>query len=287
MSLMCEGFLSNRKIKLKSVGYIVVFFVIIFISNTRTQLFNDCKKHNVINVSFCSSCSFCSLDLSPCFFCKVLSVESKVKSDFTSPSAPGKPAFHYSLCSNTYTVFWPFSFDAESMVVGYELQEKKNKSFAWRTVNDNVSAVLSCHSVINRKIGQYCYRVRAKNVVGLWSEWSLVSKKISVNYPDKIITRVSNFPNPVNPKKKSTTITYFLNQDAEMTVNIHDLMGYEIKKWYFKSGEKGGGRGVNNIIWDCKDNNGNRIFKGCYICRIKAVFDKKTTIATRRIGIVY
>ena len=173
------------------------------------------------------------------------------------------------------------------MVSGYELQEKKNSSLAWRTVNDNVSAVLSGYSVIDRKTGQYYYRVRAKNAVGLWSEWSLVSKKISVNHPDKTITRVSNFPNPVNSKKRSTTITYFLHQDAEITVNIYDLMGYEIKKWSFKSGEKGGGQGVNNIVWDCKDDNGNKIFKGCYICRIKAVFDKKTTIATRRIGVVY
>ncbi len=281
MALMCPCFLSNRGIRLKFVSYIVVFLVIIFISETGAELSNDLKKHNVVNPSFYS------LDLISCFFSNFLSIGSKTKNDCTPPLAPGKPAFYSSLLSNTYIIFWHFSLDTESGVICYELQGKNDVSSDWRKVNDNISAVLSCYSIIGKATGHYYYRVRAKNAVGLWSEWSLVSKKISINFPDKIITRVSNFPNPVNSKEKNTVITYFLNQDAEITITIYDLMGYEIKIWYFNAGEEGGNQGINNVVWDCKDDRGEKIFKGCYLCRIKAKLNQKVTIVTRKIGVIY
>jgi hypothetical protein len=281
MSLLCPGFLSNRAIKLRCASYIALFLVIILISETGAELSNDLKKHNI------ESPPFDSLDLISCFFSNLLPVETKVENDCTPPLAPGKPAFYSSLLSNTYIIFWHCSLDIESGVVCYELQEKNGISSDWRKINDNISAVLSCYSIIGRVPGHYYYRVRAKNAVGLWSEWSLVSKKTSINFPDKIITRVSNFPNPINSKEGNTIITYFLNQDAEITITIYDLMGYEIKIWSFGAGEEGGNQGINNIVWDCKDDRGDKIFKGCYLCRIRAKFNQKVTIVTRKIGVIY
>lgn len=67
-----------------------------------------------------------------------------------------------------------------------------------------------------------------------------------------------NYPNPFNP---STTITYFVPQNGNVIINIHNIQGKLIRKLY--DGEQNIGR--HQIIWDGKNNNGNPVATGIYI----------------------
>ena len=266
------------EIRLKFLISIIIFYLIIFIPKSGAELSNDFKGDNSIRYP---------IDLVSCFSPGLLSIKTNTENDFIPPVVPGRPEFYFSTFNNTYIIFWHSSLDLESGIVCYELQEKDNISMTWKKVNDNILISLTGYSIIDKIAGRYFYRVWAKNAVGLWSRWSLVSQQVNVSLPDKIITRVSNFPNPVNLRKENTTITYFLNRDVDVAITIYDLMGYKIRTWHFSAGKKGGSQGINNIVWDCMDDKGNKIFKGCYICRIKAGFNQKVTIATRKIGVIY
>lgn len=102
----------------------------------------------------------------------------------------------------------------------------------------------------------------------------------------KIISGVSNYPNPVTLKKGITTLIYNLSENAPVWVTIYDLMGYEIKRFEFKAGENGGRKGVNKIIWDCTDFWGEPVMRGGYLCRIVVDSSKGRKVKIRKIGII-
>ncbi len=102
----------------------------------------------------------------------------------------------------------------------------------------------------------------------------------------KVISKISAYPNPVIAKKSSTTLTYKLNENAPVNLTIYDLMGYEVKHFEFKVGEKGAQRGENRIIWDCTDIRGESVMKGGYICRIVVHSSRGKKVVIKEIGII-
>jgi len=66
-----------------------------------------------------------------------------------------------------------------------------------------------------------------------------------------------NFPNPFNP---STTISFALLKDSEITISVYDVRGRLIKTLLNQSMTKGS----TTINWDGKDNVGNSVKGGVY-----------------------
>jgi hypothetical protein len=102
-----------------------------------------------------------------------------------------------------------------------------------------------------------------------------------------------NYPNPFGVNNDETRIEYFLPENADVTLKIYDLFGNLVWSKDIAAGEPGGlGRDqsahANSVIWDGKNDNGQKVGNGGYILIAKAkangkvVMDKHRKIAVVR-----
>ncbi|MCX7910507.1 MAG: T9SS type A sorting domain-containing protein, partial [Endomicrobia bacterium] len=75
----------------------------------------------------------------------------------------------------------------------------------------------------NNKV--YYYRIRTKNVVGLYSDFSDTSEAIYLTLPKKTILELTTFPNPCDVRKNTLKVSYILTEDAEVNIKIFDILG--------------------------------------------------------------
>jgi hypothetical protein len=76
-------------------------------------------------------------------------------------------------------------------------------------------------------------------------------------------TLQQNYPNPFNP---STTIRYSITTPENVTIKIYDIAGkliYEIAREHNQAGEY-------EVVWDGKNNFGERVSSGAYLYQIVA-----------------
>jgi hypothetical protein len=234
-----------------------------------------------------------------------------VKIDLTAPSAPanviptpaktGIPAE-----DGKYEVTWDHAKDFESGVQLYEVQERTDTNPVWKTVDvvsgdrfstnigDGVAQDINGNALPDnpRDKGHfYYYRVRAKNNAGSLGDWSVQSAPSATGLPSEVISSVSNYPNPVDTRKggeeAKTSIVYILNQDAEVTITLYDLLGYQVNSWTFSAGSEGGKRGANKVQWDGTNGISEKVAKGGYIANIQVKSDKGVVSAIRKIGVIH
>ena len=90
--------------------------------------------------------------------------------------------------------------------------------------------------------------------------------KLNVNESDLVpesFALYANYPNPFNP---TTTISYDLPEQAQVTLSIYDLLGKKIKTLVNQSQDAG-----NKIaMWDGTDEFGRQVSAGVYLYRIQA-----------------
>ncbi|MDD3536540.1 MAG: T9SS type A sorting domain-containing protein [Candidatus Cloacimonetes bacterium] len=71
----------------------------------------------------------------------------------------------------------------------------------------------------------------------------------------------TNYPNPFRDK---TNISYILEKEAKISVEIYNLKGQKVKTLYSGMGKKG----KHGISWDSTDNHGKKVASGVYFCRL-------------------
>ncbi|MBU2572993.1 MAG: hypothetical protein KKH28_02810, partial [Elusimicrobia bacterium] len=241
--------------------------------------------------------------------------------DTSNPSTPGapEPQVPRGVSSGlTYSLKWNASADAESNIMSYEIQEREGANPVWKTIANipgmkSGGAVNNVYTVgdpvnpgeIPRDSGKfYTYRIRSWNFAGLVSPWSAVSASagtaidigkglfspLYVDQKGKPVY-VSNYPNPVDTRKGGvegkTAITYTLNDNAEVTITLYDLLGYVVKEYQFSSGGEGGKLGPNFVLWDGKNAFGGSVAKGGYIVRVKASSPKGSKVFMRKIAVIH
>ncbi|MBD3340453.1 MAG: T9SS type A sorting domain-containing protein [Candidatus Lokiarchaeota archaeon] len=86
--------------------------------------------------------------------------------------------------------------------------------------------------------------------------------KNNQNYPDRFHL-YANYPNPFNP---TTTITYSVPKASHVQLQIFDLTGRLVKTLYDNEQQTG----MHSVIWDARDESGNVVTNGMYICRMTA-----------------
>jgi hypothetical protein len=79
------------------------------------------------------------------------------------------------------------------------------------------------------------------------------------------------YPNPFTNEHSSTSIDYYLSQNAHILIMIFDKFGNPV--WDTETDETSG---MANIDWDGTDNDGNRVSSGVYIVCIKATNQTQT-----------
>jgi len=228
--------------------------------------------------------------------------------DTTKPTTPGAPQPQVPegvAAGTSYSLKWTNSTDPESNIMAYEIQERENTSPIWKTINGIPGykyggGINNLYSVGDPVVpgekpraqgNYYTYRIRAWNFAGLASDWSEVSKPAATTIGQDIIQKVDAYPNPVDLRKGGkegkVTIAYILNDDAEVTISIYDLLGYLVKEIKISRGNKGAQMGSNYIEWNGKNDLGGIVSKGGYIVRIKASSPKGSKSITKKIGIIH
>lgn len=71
-----------------------------------------------------------------------------------------------------------------------------------------------------------------------------------------------NYPNPFS---NETAITYKLNEQADISIKIYNVLGQEVKKIAFGTQQIG----VHGITWDGRDNYGNKVTPGIYFYQLQ------------------
>jgi hypothetical protein len=234
-----------------------------------------------------------------------------VRIDLTPPSSPsgvlpGPAKTGIPAEEGKYEVSWTHARDFESGVEVYEIQERSDTNPVWKTVeivagdrfSINIGDGYAKDELGNNIVDQprekghfYYYRIRAKNAAGSWGPWSEQSAPAATSLPSEIISSVSNYPNPVDTRKggeeAKTNIVYILNQDAEVTITLYDLLGYEVMTWTFSPGSEGGRKGANRVQWDGSNGSGDKVAKGGYIAQIRVKSDRGIVTAIRKIGVIH
>ncbi|MFH1379775.1 MAG: T9SS type A sorting domain-containing protein, partial [bacterium] len=89
---------------------------------------------------------------------------------------------------------------------------------------------------------------------------------ISYLAPSNSIDNILIYPTPFRPSKGHTDIT-FLRLPVEVTINIYNIAGELIKE--FPESDQG------QIVWDVKNNNGEKVASGVYLAVVKSKGSKK------------
>ena len=76
-----------------------------------------------------------------------------------------------------------------------------------------------------------------------------------------IIKLCGNYPNPFNP---STTITYSLNKDSKITLEIYNIKGQKVRTLVNKEQSAG----YHTVMWNGKDNNSRTAASGLYFYKM-------------------
>lgn len=168
-------------------------------------------------------------------------IPTSVPADSTPPTgAPGKPAANESISAdNSITFTWTQGSvaDTESGIVSYYLQVSTNTSFSTFMYNGDIGNLLTKKISSCTQGLTYYARVRAKNGVGLYSEWSETSSGVQIDITPPIIGEIRDgLSADVDVANSSTTVSanWDTAQDDESSVS----------KYYYAIGTKPGSRDI-------------------------------------------
>ena len=99
---------------------------------------------------------------------------------------------------------------------------------------------------------------------------------------------ITNYPNPFHPDESPTTIAYVLADNASVRMRIYTLSGSLVLDTQFASGSDGGLAGLNEVVWDGRNGNGETVASGGYVVYVEAEGNGTTMhVMRRKIGVVW
>jgi hypothetical protein len=155
-----------------------------------------------------------------------------------------------------------YGFEIERKVAGQEQESRKFEKIGFVNGAGNSNSTKSYSFTDNALLSRaYLYRLKQIDNDGSY-EYSKEIKVVLNNLPDYSLEK--NYPNPFNP---STTIKYNLPVDSRVALKIYDIMGREVKTLVNEDNSMG----YKEIIWNGKNDSGELVSSGIYICRLRAL----------------
>jgi hypothetical protein len=77
------------------------------------------------------------------------------------------------------------------------------------------------------------------------------------------VISINNYPNPFN---QNTQITWEMNKQANVEINIYNIKGQKVKQLYQSTAN----RGMNSLDWNSKDDSKKSLPSGIYFIRLKS-----------------
>lgn len=173
---------------------------------------------------------------------------------------------------------WEDFSDPESGLGGFSIEEKSDYTATWNhvaaiSIADPVASQINERRLLllNRKANMsYTYRIMAENRAGLLSDY-IYSTPVTTVTTNKVLSNVSNYPNPFKSRSEKTTIFYYLNQDTGIEIRIYDSVGHFVRKYNYTSGISGKSvKGDCALEWDGRNEVGEYVEKGGYFVVIEA-----------------
>ena len=93
---------------------------------------------------------------------------------------------------------------------------------------------------------------------------------------------VTNFPNPFHPPSEPTTLAYKLDDQASVTIRIFTQTGQLVRRIQYDRGAPGGLAGLNQLVWDGRNGDGQVVSSGGYLVLIEAAGPGETLHVIRR-----
>lgn len=147
-------------------------------------------------------------------------------------------AFTVNLIDNAVVLNWEtatevnnYGFEVERQFQGTRNkdQETRSKDEDWEKIgfiegygNSNSPKLYSFTDKSIESAGKYLYRLKQIDIDGIFEYSSKV--EVDLAYPNNYELK-QNYPNPFNP---STTISYSIPNDGQVTLSIYDVLGNEV-----------------------------------------------------------
>ena len=179
---------------------------------------------------------------------------------------------------------WDQSVDADGDEVTYRRELTGDlPEYIRFIVESNEQTTTNMYKVPYHHIEDYMHEAGVELISGTWTivatdgtydtypangPFSLTIDGSQLNIADSDIipetfALYANYPNPFNP---TTTISYDLPKQAQVTLGIYDILGKQIKTLVNQSQDAGS----KTAVWDGTNNSGRPVSAGVYLYRIKA-----------------
>ncbi len=105
--------------------------------------------------------------------------------------------------------------------------------------------------------------------------------------PQSTIEGLINYPNPFAAGREVTRIQYVLLMDSKVELDVYDLLGNAVWSTSCMEGESGGRRGTNVVEWDGRNQDGEVVGNGGYICLVRvSPLGESTVEKIRKIAVM-
>jgi len=126
---------------------------------------------------------------------------------------------------------------------------------------------------------RYYWKVSVQNQYGAL----LADEQIYTFITGGNIRKVYNAPNPFNPQKgEKTDILFYMSSSGRTEINIYSEYGDKIRSFSVNNLESGN----NYVTYDGRDDKGNILYNGTYLCIIKKKYAERTETEKCRLLII-
>ena len=178
--------------------------------------------------------------------------------------------------SNTVLNFsWNATKGVEDDILKYTLflgtSEDSMQSYNLETQNSYIAYNLSPRT-------RYYWRVEVENQYGA----KLLNPKTFNFVTLGEIKKMYNAPNPFNPLKEKTRIFFYIHEDGNIDLDVYSEYGDKI----YHTSKNNLSKGNNEIVYDGKDDYGNTLYNGTYLCIVKKKYSGTTKTERCRLLVI-
>jgi hypothetical protein len=127
---------------------------------------------------------------------------------------------------------------------------------------------------------------RAPGITRITGTSGILSAELSIETslvdPAQPAGHLTSYPNPFHPGEAPVTIAYKLSADARVTLTWYTLLGTEVRRDVYETGQDGGREGLNTVLWDGRNGRGEIVSSGGYLLVVEAEGQGETLHVMRR-----
>ncbi|MCH7827132.1 MAG: T9SS type A sorting domain-containing protein [Bacteroidetes bacterium] len=175
---------------------------------------------------------------------------------------------------NSVVLFWNTATEINNY--GFQVQRKNDKEKRWNDIgfvpgHGNSNTPQDYTFVDKNPVGAttFYYRLKQIDVDGKFEYSDILQVRLDV--PNKV-ELMQNSPNPFNP---STSIKFFIPNDADITIKIYDLNGREVRTLM----QEKTSAGFHIVFWNGRNSRGEFASSGVYFYRLSVIVGSGSAIS--------